>query len=256
VTTLSFVSASGNSSVDTLGFSNDYMRKWGLDALVLKCGAVRAEATMSTFAATGDSLEDAEVTEERATAVTAENYFLNGRFDYRLKNNDRWYWYGGAHWERNAPVGLEGRSSATAGVGRIVADSDRTKWRIDAGVGATREDLAVKPADHIREFGTFNMTSELKQKLGGGAGYSADFSSAYGVNRSSGWLMVLKQGLTVAVSRVAALKVGYDMSYRTVPTLISVPAHTSADPPEPLGEVLLPAKKLDTVATTSLVITF
>jgi hypothetical protein len=141
-------------------------------------------------------------------------------------------------------------------MGRIVADADRTKWRLDAGVGATREDPVVRPADYRREFGTFNLTSELKQRLGDAAVYGADFSSAYGIRGASGWLVVLKQDMTVAVSRLIALKMGCDMSYRTAPALISVPAHSTADPAEYLGEVLMSAKNLDTVVTTSLVITF
>jgi len=41
VTTLSYVAASGNSSVNTLGFSNDFIRKWNLTALTVKGGMIR-----------------------------------------------------------------------------------------------------------------------------------------------------------------------------------------------------------------------
>jgi hypothetical protein len=153
-------------------------------------------------------------------------------------------------------VGLDARAAVTVGAGRIVADSPATKWRLDLGVGATREDPVVRPAAFRRDFGTFNLTSEVKQRLSPGVGYAADLSSAYDIKRSGGWLVVLKQSLTVAVRKGVALKVGCDMNYRNVPALISVAVHTADDPPEPRGAVQIEAKRLDTVATTSLVITF
>jgi putative salt-induced outer membrane protein YdiY len=256
VATLSYVSASGNSSANTLGFSDDFTKRWGLNALALKCGMVRSESTVSTFAATGDSLGSYAVRESRSSSVTAENISASARFDYRLKDKDRWYWYGGSSWERNRPVGLDARGTVTVGAGRIVADSPATKWRLDLGVGATREDPLVRPDAFRRDFGTFNLTSEVKQRISQGVGYAADLSSAYDIKRSSGWLVVLKQSLTVAVRKGVALKVGCDMSYRDVPALISVPVHTAGDPPEPLGAVQIEARRLDTVTTTSLVITF
>jgi hypothetical protein len=256
VATLSYVSASGNSFAETLGFSDDFAKSWGLNALAVKCGTIRSESSSSSFTATGDTLEGAVVHEGRVSSVTAENLFMSARFDYRLKDKDRWYWYGGSRWERNRPIGLEARAAVSVGAGRIVADAGGTRWRLDIGVGATREDPVVRPAAFRRDFGTFNLTSELKQGMGPAVGYAADLSTTYDIKQSGGWLVVLKQGLTVAVYRATALKVGYDVSYRNVPALISAPAHTPGPEPAYLGEVLIQAKRLDAVATTSLVVTF
>jgi hypothetical protein len=250
------VSASGNSSANTLGFSDDFTRKWGLNALALKCGMVRSESTRSSYTAVGETIGGAVVRESRSSSVTAENFFASARFDYRLKDKDRWYWYGGSIWERNRPVGLDARAAVTVGAGRVVADSAATKWRLDLGVGATREDPVVRPDAFRRDFGTFNLTSEVKQRLSQGVGYASDLSSAYDIKQAGGWLVALKQSVTAAVRRGVALKVGCDMSYRNIPALISVAAQTAGDPPEPLGTVRIEAKRLDTVTTTSLVITF
>jgi putative salt-induced outer membrane protein YdiY len=249
VATLSYVSASGNSSADTLGVSDDFTRKWGLHALALKFGMIRSESTTSSFAAV-----DGEVRESRVSTVTAENFFASARFDYRLKDKDRWYWYSGASWERNRPVGLDARAAVTVGAGRIFADAGATALRLDIGVGATREEPVVRPAAFRRDFGTFNLTSELKQRVAQGVAYVAGLSSAYDLKQSGGWLLVLKQSLTVAVLKGVAVKVGGDMNYRNVPALISVP-NRAADG-QALAPVLMEAKRLDTVVTISLVVTF
>jgi hypothetical protein len=46
------------------------------------------------------------------------------------------------------------------------------------------------------------------------------------------------------------------MHYRNKPTLIPVKVFSPGDPHEPIGEITISAKKLDTVATTSLVVSF
>ena len=256
VTTLSYVSASGNSSIETVGFSDDFIKKWDMMSLTVKSGMIRSRATTSVFAATGTSLDDVLVLESRVSSVMAENYFLNARFDYRLKDTHRWYWYGGTSWDRNVPIGLDSRIAVTSGMGRIVADSEKTKLRVDVGAGLTREEPVVRPADYRRDFVTFNITGDFTRQMGPGVTYGANLASASNMRQSHDWLLTLKQGLTVAMYKGTALKVGLDMYYRNRPALIAVRAFTLDDPPADLGDVVFRAKKLDTVATTSLVITF
>lgn len=256
VTTLSYVATSGNAIGQTFGLGDDFTRKWQLSTLTLKLGAIRAESTLVHRFAVSETLEQAKVQELRTTTTTAESYFLSGRYDYRLKDKDRWYWYGASAWERNRPAGLQNRYTATAGVGRIWLDSDRTKWRTDAGFGATKEDPVVLPANFRSTYGTFIFTSALKHRFNGSVDYSADFSAVDNLRDTSDWMGVLKQGLTVAMTKRMALKVGLDLNYRNRPNLIAVDVWTPADPAVLLGKVIVAAKKLDTVTTTSLVITF
>jgi len=256
VMTFSLVTAMGNSSAGTWGLSNDYTKKWDMNALVLKCGAIRSESTKSTYTAVGGSLDDAVVRRNKYSYVTAENIFADTRFDYRLKEKHRWYWYCGARWERNRPVGLDTRTAVTVGAGRIFVDTVATKFRLDIGTGLTREDPVVRPDSYRRDFGTLNFTSEIKQRVSPSVGYTADVSSAYDIKHSGGWLIVLKQGVTVAARKSTVLKVGCDMTYRDIPPLILVPAYTDGDPPTHLGVIRVKAKKLDLVTTTSLVVPF
>jgi len=254
ITTLSFVATSGNSSVDTVGFSNDFIKKWNLMTLTIKGGILRSEASSTRVTTTANSLEGAELQEFRTSSVTAEKYFSNARFDYRLKDKDRWYWYSGSSWERNLPVGLNSRTTVTGGIGRIVSDSDKTKWRIDTGFGYTHEEPTIPPHAFKKEFATYNLTSSLKCRFTENATYSAELTSSCSLKESQDWLSVLNQGLTLIITRATAIKIGFDMNYRNMPSLISTKVYSAEAPSTVVDNLIRRAKKLDTVATTSLVI--
>lgn len=256
VTTLSYVATSGNSEGQTFGLNNDYSQKWNLASLVLKLGMMRAASTAVNRTVVGASLDQAVLVETRTRSVTAENYLLSGRYDYRLKDKDRFYWYGGLSWERNRPAGLNGRVTTALGLGYIWVDGTLTKFRTDAGLGATREDPVVAPPGFRRRYGTFNLTTSLKRRFNGSVDYAADLVVASNLQTRSDHQSTLKQGLMVAMTRRMGLKVGLDLAYRSQPNVIAVAVLSPAVPPVSLGTLNVPAKKLDTITTTSLVITF
>ena len=107
----SFVATAGNSDTTTLGFKNKLWRKWEQSAFELNAGAVRSEGTTNRRAVgTVDSfrLED-------DSELTAENYFLNGRFDRKI--TERFFWFVGAGWDRNTFAGIDNRYTGVGGVG-------------------------------------------------------------------------------------------------------------------------------------------
>jgi len=256
VATLSYVATAGNAEGQTIGFGNEFLYKRDHSAFSLKAGAIRANSTLVTHGAVGNSLQDYALSETRTSTTTAESYFLNGRYDHRLKDKDRWYWFGGAGWERNRPAGLDNKYTSMLGFGRIWADSDRTQFRTDAGFGFTYERPLVPPANFQSHYATFNFTSLLKQRIGAATLYTLDLTATDNLADSPDYSGTLRQGLTVSINRTLALKVGYDVTYKNRPNLIPVEVFTSAAPPVSLGQVSVPAKKTDTVFTTSLVITF
>jgi putative salt-induced outer membrane protein YdiY len=255
VTTLSYVATAGNAQGQTIGFGNEFLYKMPQSLFSLKAGAIRVNTTVVTRAATGNSLQDYLLHENRIPTTTAEAYFLNGRHDYRLKEKDRWYWFGGAGWERNRPAGLDNKYTSMAGFGRIWADSELTRLRTDAGFGYTHEQPLVPSANFQSNYGTFNLTSQLKQKIGAGSLYTADLTLTESLSEGQDYLGVLRQGFTVSINKTMALKVGYDVTYKNQPNLIQVEVFTNALPPVSLGKISVPAKRTDTVFTTSLVIT-
>ena len=225
-------------------------------SLTAKGKMVRASSTLVAFSAYGASLEDAVIYRVKTKSVTAENFFLSTRFDYRLRANNTWYWYSEASWEQNLPIGLDSRTSLKAGMGHLFLNSEKSSWRVDLGVGATREEPSNPPVGYHRDFGTFNITSNLKHRFNENVNYNADLTCTYRLEDTSDGMYVLKQSVKVAMTKRTSLSVGFDMNYRTRPALLSVRVFTENDPPEPLGNILVPAKKLDTVATTSLVFVF
>lgn len=256
VTTLSYVATTGNAEGQTVGFGNEFLYKWDQSVFSLKARAIRVNTTVVTRSATGTSLEDYVLAENRTSTTTAEAYGLNGRFDHRLKDKDRWYWYGGAGWEKNRPAGLDNKYSATTGFGRIWADQDRTKFRTDVGFGYTHEQPLVAPDDFQANYGTVNFTSQISQKIGANSLYTMDLAFTNNLSDSRDYQGVLRQGFSVAINKSLALKVGYDVVYKNKPNLIPVEVFTTALPPLSLGSVSISAKKTDTTFTTSLVITF
>jgi|GEM_PF-1975504 len=254
IATLSYVSTSGNSTVDTMGFSNDFIKRWNMMALTVKSGILHSKSSISRVTTTGNSVNDAELRRFRATSVTTENYFINARFDYRLKDKDRWYWYSGSSWERNIPVGLNSRTTITGGVGRVLTDSNKTKWRLDTGLGFTHEEPTISRPGFKKEFSTFNITSSLKHRYNESTNYSADLTASCNLKEEQDWLSVLKQGLTFTMTRAAAIKIGFDMNYRNMPSFISIRVYSADNPSAVVGSLITRAKRLDTVATTSLVI--
>jgi putative salt-induced outer membrane protein len=256
VTTLSYVATAGNAEGQTVGFGNDFLYKCDQSAFSLKARAIRVNTTVVMRSATGSSLEEYALGENRTSTTTAEAYGLNGRFDHRLKDKDRWYWYGGAGWERNRPAGLDNKFTSVAGFGRIWADSDRTKLRTDAGFGYTHEQPLVPPTSSRSSYGTVNFTSQIKQKIGVSSLYTVDLALTDNLSDRQDYLGVLRQGFTVSINKTIALKIGYDLAYKNHPNLIPVDLFTNALPPVNLGKISVPAKKTDTAFTTSLVITF
>lgn len=251
--TLSFVSARGNAVTDTLGFANAFAWASGLDAFAFNAGMVRASsetvARKAIGTAGGYALE-----ETRTKTTVADQVYANLRFDRKFK--DVWYAYAGAGWERNRPAGLDGRTSAALGVGRTWIQTPRTTFKTDLGLGHTWESPVVADPTAKTRYGTGVMTSKFAQKIGASAEYTADLAFTENLSDSRDWTGVLRQGLAVSLNKRLALKVGYDLTTRNRPKLIAVDLYATPTAPAPAGSVSIPAKKTDSLLSTSLVLTF
>ncbi|MDR2560310.1 MAG: DUF481 domain-containing protein [Holophagales bacterium] len=254
--TLSFVATSGNSSGQTLSISDDHSKKWNFMTLVLSGRMIRSAAVLERRVAIGSSLNDLVVKENNSTTVTAEKYYLRARFDYRLKDRDRWYWYGGSSWEQNLPAGLDSRTDITAGVGRILSDSPGQTWRVDAGLGAKREVPSYPPWGFQKESGTFNLTSSFKRKFLENISYNADLAAIVNIKKFEDRVITLKNGISVTMTRNTSLKIGVDMNHRNLPAMVSIRALTPGDPPVHIGNIVVRARKMDVDMSTSFVFTF
>ena len=254
VTTLSFVGSSGNSRGQAFGFTNVFTMKWDAFLFSANLGAIRSASTVTERKAFSNQLPYVQYSEKDITTVTAEQYYGNGRLEWKFA--DAWYWYGGGGWERNRPAGIEDRSSIATGVGRVWVDTEATKFKTDLGVGNTWDNLAYEPADFKDSYTTGVLTASFRQKLGPVAILTADLAYTSELSNSTNWYGVGRFGLSASMSTHLALKVGVDLTYRNVPGRIQVPVYTFNPPVVELGKHVVEAKKTDVVYTTGLVVTF
>src|SRR5262249_25147691 len=118
---LSYVVTAGNSRTNTLGFKNKLWRKWERSAFELNAGGVRAEATTITDEFAVGTTNTFSVTKQRTTDLTAESYYLNGRYDRKI--TDKFIWFGLAGWDRNRFSGIDNRYTGAAGLGNLWVDT-------------------------------------------------------------------------------------------------------------------------------------
>jgi putative salt-induced outer membrane protein YdiY len=146
---MSYVVTAGNSETTTLGLKNTLTRAWEKSAFTLKAGAIRADSTRTSTFAVG-LVDDFAVREDSVTEKTAENYYINGRYERKI--HERLYWYGSAGWERNIFAGIDNRYSAQAGVGNIWVDRDDLKFKTDYALTYTDQKDVVEVADRDSKF--------------------------------------------------------------------------------------------------------
>jgi putative salt-induced outer membrane protein YdiY len=251
---LSLVVTSGNSETSTLGFKDKLWRKWDSSAFELNAGGVRAESTTTSRTAVG-TVTSFNVDEQSTTDLTAESYFLNGRYDRNI--TDRFFWFVGAGWDRNRLSGVENRYIGVVGVGNIWIDHERTKFRTDYSATYTDETDVSEGPDFKGNFAGLRVSSAFLRKIGTNAAFTNDTILNESLDDSSDYRGNMTNSLTVAMNKRLALKASLQWLYRHEPAFLDVDLF-DAPPPGGVktGTVPVQLKTLDSVFTTSLVINF
>jgi len=252
----SLVAVGGNAESQSFGFSNEYAYAWNeASSLAFNAGAVRVSTRTITYSAEGTTVTNFLLTKTETSQVTTEDYFANLRFAHNL--SDRLLWFAGGGWERNIPAGMDSRTMANAGLGYWWAKNDRSKFRTDLGLGYTMEKPVLEMPDHQDRFGTWNAVLSYEQKIGDTSLFASNLTFTDALNESQKYLAVWRNDLSTNLNKTLALKVGYTMTYNNQPAFRAVDIlETGSQPPVVLGQTAVVLKKLDTVFTASLVITF
>ena len=250
----SYVVTAGNSETSTLGFKDKLGRKWDRSSFELNAGGVRAEATTKTRTAIGTSTNFA-IDEQSATALTAESYFLNGRYDRKI--SDQFFWFVGTGWDRNRFAGVENRYVGVVGVGNVWIDKDRTKFRTDYSATYTDEKDVTENPNFKANFSGLRVASSLLRKMGDNATWTDDLILDENLDDTSDYRANMTNSLAVAMSRRLALKVNLQWLYDHEPAFQKVDL-LNAPPPAgtKTGTVLAQLDDLDTIFTASLVVNF
>jgi len=252
----SYVMTAGNSETQTLGFKNTTTRTWDRSRFVLKAGGINAESTTETWFAVGTD-EDYTLDSRSKTDKTAENYYLDGRFERKV--SDRFFWYAGAGWERNRFAGIDNRYVAQGGVGNIWFDREAMKFKTDYAVTYTDQQDVVEQEGVDTSFLGARFSWEYLNKFGQNTTYENSFILDLNLEDSSRYRWNMINSVAVSMTARLALKVSLQWLYEADPAYELVRLY-DVTPPDPLppseNTVARQLDKLDTIFTTSLVVNF
>ena len=248
-TELSFVSTGGNASSSTLGLKSSLIGTGGLNTFKLGVGGIRGETTFRTRRATGTATAF-NVSETTNSELTAENYFVRGRYDRAFSTA---YVFSGAGWDRNTFAGVQNRYALVAGLGKTWTDTETSRLKTDLGATYTIQ-KDVDPAPGADDgFGGARLSVDAMRKVS----ETADFTSALVVDQNvedtddlrADWI----NSLTMSLSERLALKTSIQLLYDKQPSLLGVPLF-SAGGVDTGTSVLTPGDKVDNIVTLTLVI--
>jgi putative salt-induced outer membrane protein YdiY len=243
------VSTAGNASASTLGAKALLGGSNEAHSIKLEAGGVRAESEFTSRTARGTAA-DYTVTETKRSEVTAESYFLRGRYDRVLGQS---LVFGGAGWDRNTFAGVRNRYSAVAGYGRSWIDGESGRLETDLGLTYTvQKDVDPAPgADDA--FGGWRMSIEGVRRLSA----TSDLTTAFVLDNNfentedlrADWV----SSISVSVTSALALKTSLQLLWDNQPALVKAALLTSGGLPTGT-DVLTPGSELDSVLTLALVI--
>ena len=245
VAEVTFVLTSGNATSSTLGLANTTHYRWENALVQLAAGAVRAESGIATRIASG-TVDDFTITKTTATEKTAENYFVESRYDRDLSEST--YIFGGTGWDRNTFAGVQNRYAFVAGAGRTWADEETRRFKSDLGLTYTIQKDVIENPNTEEGFGGVRATLDFFQSLTA----TTDLTSLLVVDENLKHSDDLRgdwtNSVTVAMSDNLALKASLQILFDNAPALVAIPLGTE--------QVLAPLQKSDRSLTLALVVNF
>lgn len=248
---LTAIWTAGNSPASTFGAKNELRRVWAAATFKLQAGGLRTEATRLSRTASG-SATNFSINETSTSTVTAENYFLRGRYDRSLPSSA--FLFGGAGWSRNTFAGIQNRYSFVTGAGRAWVDRDGARFKTDLGLTYTIQDDVVNDPDESDGFIGFRFTTEGLKQLTSTTIYSSTLIVDQNLNQRSDLRGDFINAVQVSINSNLALKTSLQLLYDKLPALVQVPLTGSGVPSG--TNVLTPLDKVDSVFTVALVINF
>ncbi len=240
---LSYVLAGGNSEASTLGLRNSLVRTWKEATFTLEAGALRAETTATSRVARGTA-DSFRVDETTQTAVSAEHYFLRGRYDRTI--SEHLFWFAGGGWDRNEPAGVKDRLYGVGGIGNTWFDDEQAHFRTNYGITYTRQkDVFEAPGGSDGYIG-LQLGWDYRRQLGAATTYANALTIDANADETSDYRADMTNSVAVSMSDKLAIKVSLQLLYDNMPSLTSVPLET-ADGVDTGITVLTPLDELDTL---------
>lgn len=249
---LSYVLTAGNAQSNSLGARNVLSRTWDKAKLQFDLGGIRVSTTDITRRAYRDPSNGVlRPFATRDTKLSAEKYWLNGKYDRKI--SDRFYWNVGAGWERNRFAGVLNRWFAGGGVGNVWLDIDEAKFKTEYGLAGTRDEFSE--VDDSKNYLALRLAWDFLWKFSATAKYQNVLIVDDDLGDLPDWRADVTQSLAVAITKKLELKAALQFLYDNRPALKAV------DVEYPVGvktgeKVDLPLQKADLLFTTALVVNF
>ena len=248
-TELSFVSTGGNASSSTLGLKAALTGTGGLNTFKIEVGGIRGETNFKVRTATGTA-QSFTVGETTNSELTAESYFVRGRYDRAFSSA---FAFSGAGWARNTFAGVQNRYSFVTGLGRAWVDGDSGRFKTDVGATYTiQKDVDPAPgADDA--FGGVRLTVDAARQLSASSIFESLLIVDENVEETEDLRADWINSVSVSLSESLALKTSLQLLYDKLPSLLGVPLFDGLGVPTGTN-VLTPGDKVDSILTLTLVI--
>jgi putative salt-induced outer membrane protein YdiY len=241
---------SGNSESNTLGLAATVRRIWNSSELKFDAGAVRTESGTTTRTAVG-TIDDFVVEKETTREKTVENYYLRGRYDYKL--NERFFTFAGTDWLRNTFAGIDSRLLFAAGAGNIWLDDDRFRLRTDYSATYTFQEDVVENPFIKTNFPGLRLSYAFWWNLTNSTDFESTLIADWNLDNTEDLRFDFTNALPISISGKLAFKPSLQLLWRNEPSLTSVPLEDQSG--VPTGDtVRVPLEKLDTFFTLALVV--
>ena len=249
---LTFVTTGGNSESETFGFKNSLQRVFDNALFSLNAGGISVDTTVITRFATrsGDNVTFGE---DKVSELTAENYYLNGRYDRDI--TDKFFWYTGLGWERNEFAGFTDRIVGVVGVGNYWWKADNGHFRTDYGLTYTSQDDVVENLAIDDSFLGVRLSYDYLNQLTDTTEFASILIIDQNLDESDDLRANFTNSIAVSMTERLALKASLQLLYDDLPALVAVDVVNAAG--EATGETLLgELDDLDSLFTVALVINF
>lgn len=248
-TELSFVSTGGNASSSTLGLGSTLIAKDRVNSFKVVLGGIRGETTFRTLSATGTATAFT-VNETTDSELTAESYFVRGRYDRALSKT---FVFSGAGWDRNTFAGVQNRYALVVGIGRTWTEGETNRFKTDLG-GTYTVQKDVNPAPGVDEgFGGVRLSMDAMRKVSANATLTSTLIIDQNVEDTDDLRADWINSLTMSFSERLAFKTSLQLLYDKAPSLLPVRLF-DAGGIDTGTTVLTPGENIDSILTLTMVI--
>jgi len=257
-TDLSLVVTEGNSSTEAFGFQNRLRRNWKKARFLLRLEAVRSNTADDTFAEIVDpeNPDDLVIVRPDKT-LDVEKYLILGQYDREISR--RFFWDVGGSWDRNSDAGIINRYTGWAGVGNIWWDRDDLAFSTNYGLSYTDREEDVPDPDKDERFAGLRFGWDYRNDWGKVTTFTNDWNINTNLSEFSDWTSDMTSAITVTMSNKIALRMSLQWLYNNQPALEEIDVILIDDGSGAeidFGTTTIRKEKLDTVFSTSIVISF